>query len=106
MATTKRNKLPSVLPGEILVEEFMRSLGLSANKLSLELHVPSNRIVAIVHGERSVTAETALRLARRFGNSAEFWMNLQARYDLEKTSDKRAEKIEREVRTLEPGVRR
>jgi addiction module HigA family antidote len=94
---TKRNKLAPVHPGEILGEEFMKPLELSANKLGLELRVPSNRIVAIVNGERALTADTALRLARYFGNSPDFWMNLQARYDLEKASDELAEKIKREV---------
>src|SRR5215207_7718585 len=71
-------------PGEILSEEFLKPLGLSANALALALLVQATRIVAIVKGERAVTADTALRLARFFGTSAEFWINLQAMYDLTK----------------------
>jgi addiction module HigA family antidote len=95
MAKTK--KLPPVHPGEILLEELMKPFKLSANKLSLELRVPSNRIVGIVNGERSITADTALRLSRYFGMSAQFWMNAQGRYDLEVAEDERADAIEREV---------
>ena len=94
---TTRTKLPPVHPGEILGEEFMKPLALSANKLGLELRVPSNRIVAIVNGERALTADTALRLARYFGNSPDFSMSLQGRYDLERASDQLAGRIEREV---------
>lgn len=93
---TKRIR-PPIHPGEVLLEEFMKPLGLSGNKLGLELRVPSNRILAITKGERSISADTALRLARYFGNSPDFWMNLQARYDLLKVSDELGETIEREV---------
>lgn len=96
MKTTKK-KLPPVHPGEILRTELLEPLGLSANRLSLELHVPSNRIVGIVNGERAITADTALRLARYFGMSPQFWMNSQARYDLEVAEDEVAARIEREV---------
>ncbi len=82
-STTTRKLLPLVTPGEILHEEFMEPLGLSANALSLELHVPANRIQAILKGERAITADTALRLSRYFGNSAEFWLNLQQNYELD-----------------------
>ena len=71
----KTKKLPPVHPGEILLEELMKPYKLSANKLSLELRVPSNRIVGIVNGQRSITAHTALRLSHYFGISAQFWMN-------------------------------
>lgn len=84
-------------PGEVLLEEFMKPLGLSGNKLGLELRVPSNRILEITKGERSLSADTALRLARYFGNSPDFWMNLQARYDLLKASDELGATIEREI---------
>jgi len=75
--------LPPVHPGEILREDFMKPLGLSVNKLALELHVPATRIGEIVHERRRITAETALRLARYFKTNAEFWLNLQNFYDLE-----------------------
>jgi addiction module HigA family antidote len=72
-----------VHPGEILREDFMKPLGLSVNKLALELHVPATRVGEIVHERRRITAETALRLARYFKTNAEFWLNLQNFYDLE-----------------------
>ena len=76
-------RLAPVTPGEVLREEFMAPLGLSARALARELDVPPNRVTEILNGERSVSAETALLLARRFGTSAEFWMNLQTAHDLE-----------------------
>ena len=69
-------------PGEVLVEEFMNPLGLSANRLAEEIGVPANRLSEIVRGRRGVSADTAIRLARRFATTAEFWMNLQSAYDL------------------------
>ena len=92
-----KKKLAPVHPGEILRTELLEPLGLSANKLGLELRVPANRIMAIVNGERAITANTALRLARYFGMSPQFWMNSQARYDLEVAEDELAARIEREV---------
>ncbi|MGE0118266.1 MAG: HigA family addiction module antitoxin [Dongiaceae bacterium] len=83
--------LPPVTPGEILREEFMAPLGLSANRLAEALGVPANRITAILNGTRAVTADTALRLARCFRTSPEFWLNLQVLHDLEvarRASDK------------------
>jgi addiction module HigA family antidote len=74
--------LPPLTPGEVLLEEFMRPLGLTARSLAAELGVPGNRISAIVNGSRGITAETALLLGRRFGTSAELWMNLQTAHDL------------------------
>ena len=76
-------KLPNIHPGEILLEEFMRPLGISQNKLGNSIGVPPRRINEIVHGARSVTADTALRLARYFSTSAKFWTGLQDDYDLE-----------------------
>lgn len=93
-----------VHPGEILREDFMKPLGLSVNKLALELHVPATRIGEIVHERRRVTAETALRLARYFKTNAEFWLNLQNFYDLER--ERRAGKsseIERQVQPVGAG---
>ena len=85
-------------PGEILDEEFLGPLGMSANALALALRVPPNRIGAIVKGKRSVSADTALRLARFFGTSAEFWMNLQAMHDLTKAKVESGQAIESDVR--------
>ena len=97
----KKREIPPVHPGEILNEEFLKPLGLSMNQLALALRVPSNRINAIVAGERGITADTALRLGRYFGTSPQFWINLQARYDLESAKDKMADRIDREVRPRE-----
>ncbi|HKO08794.1 MAG TPA: HigA family addiction module antitoxin [Alphaproteobacteria bacterium] len=87
-------------PGEVLREEFMRPLGLSANALALDLRVPANRIGAIIRKERprAVSADTAMRLARYFGTSAEFWLNLQAAYDLSVARQHAGKLIERDVR--------
>jgi addiction module HigA family antidote len=89
-----------VHPGEILREDFMKPLGLSVNRLALELHVPATRIGEIVHERRRITAETALRLARYFKTNAEFWLNLQNFYDLERT--KRSGKISEIERQVQP----
>jgi addiction module HigA family antidote len=85
-------------PGEILSEEFLRPLGMSVNALAIALRVPATRIGAIVKGERSVTADTALRLARFFRTSPELWMNLQAMHDLTKARMESGKAIERDVR--------
>ena len=85
-------------PGELLSEEFLRPLGMSVNALAMALRVPATRIGAIVKGERSVTADTALRLARFFGTSPEMWMNLQAMHDLTKARLESGKAIERDVR--------
>jgi addiction module HigA family antidote len=74
--------LPPVHPGEVLQQEFMSPLGISINALARDLHVPVSRVSKIVNEERGITADTAMRLARYFGTSAEFWLNLQSRYDL------------------------
>jgi addiction module HigA family antidote len=100
MARPKR-EIPPVHPGEILSDEFLKPMGLSMNQLALALRVPGNRINAIVAGQRAITADTALRLGRYFGTSPQFWINLQARYDLESTMDKLAARIDREVRPRE-----
>ena len=84
-------------PGEVLGEEFLRPLGMSANALAIALRVPATRISAVLKGERSVTADTALRLARFFGNSAEFWINLQAMHDLTKARADNGKTIERDI---------
>ena len=93
-------KLKPVHPGKILQEEFLEPLGLSQNKLALALRVPARRINEIVLGKRRITADTALRLGRYFGMSARFWMNLQARYDLDTAEDTLGDRIEHEVQVL------
>ena len=86
-------------PGEILNEEFLIPLGLSQNRLALDIRVPARRINEIVHGKRRITADTALRLAKYFNMSAQFWLGLQMDYDLDIASDQLSEKLETEVRT-------
>lgn len=93
----KEQLLPPIHPGEILYEDLMKPLGLSRNKLAEELGVDPGRINQIVAGRRGITADTALRLARYFGTTPEFWMNLQARYDLEVAKDKIAAEIEEKI---------
>ena len=93
-------KLKPVHPGEVLREEFMRPLGLSVNRLALELRVPVTRMAEIVHRRRAVTSDTALRLGRLFRTTPEFWLNLQTRYDLEIARDRQEKKVEREVHPL------
>jgi addiction module HigA family antidote len=90
-------KLIPVHPGEILTEEFLAPLGISRNKLALDLGIPASRIDQIAKGKRSITADTAFRLSLYFGNSAEFWMNLQTSYDL-KVERERLPEIRRQVR--------
>src|SRR5690606_34229964 len=89
--------LPPVHPGEILLEEFLKPMKLSQYRLAKGLRVPPRRINELVHGKRGVSADTALRLARFFGTSARFWLNLQAAYDLDIESDRASRRIEREV---------
>ena len=95
-----RRKLAPVHPGEVLQEEFLRPLGLSQYRLAKEVSVPARRINEVVRGTRAVTADTALRLARYFGTSERFWLNLQSRYDLEVEKDRLGERLEREVQVL------
>ena len=94
----RSKKLPPIHPGEILLEEFLKPLGMSMNKLAEKLHVPANRITQIVEGRRGVTGETALSLARYFGTSAEFWLGMQKDYDLQVARDEFEAEVEREVR--------
>ena len=97
-------KLKPVHPGEILREEFMKPLGLSMNKLALDLRVPVTRIAEIVHERRAISTDTALRLGRYFNTTPVFWMNLQVRYDLEVAEDAHAEKVARDVHPREVGA--
>jgi addiction module HigA family antidote len=91
-------KLPPIHPGEILLEEFLKPLAMSMNKLARELYVPANRITQIVEGQRAITGETALRLARYFGNSAEFWLGMQRDYELQIARDHFDAEVKRQVR--------
>lgn len=92
-----RKRLPPVHPGEVLLEEFLEPLELSQYRLAKNLSVPARRINEIVHGTRSVSADTALRLARFFGTSDRFWLNLQAAYDLDVERDRLGDRLEHEV---------
>lgn len=98
MASKKATKLAPVHPGEILLLEFLEPLGMSQYRLAKELKVPARRINEIVLGTRSVSADTALRLARFFGTSELFWLNLQASYDLDVERDRLGSRLAREVR--------
>ncbi len=93
----KEKRLPPIHPGEILREDFLLPLGLSMNRLALDLRVPVTRIAEIVRERRAITPDTALRLARYFNTSARFWLNLQTAYDLEVAEDDLARAIDREV---------
>ncbi len=97
----KTKVLAPIHPGEILMEEFLKPLGISQYKLAKNINVPARRINEIVHGKRSITADTALRLSRYFNLSERFWLNLQARYDLEVEKDKFRGRIESEVKVFE-----
>lgn len=92
-----RNKMRPIHPGEILRDEFLIPLEMSAHALSQAIRVPATRVNDIVNGRRGVTADTALRLARYFGNSAEFWLSVQAAYDLRTAERDVAPKIEKEI---------
>ena len=100
----KNKKLPPIHPGEILIEEFLKPMGLSQYRLAKDISVPPRRINEIVHGKRSISADTALRLGRFFGISPQFWLNLQTRFDLELTEDLLAERLEKEVQVLSSNV--
>ena len=93
-------KIEPIHPGEVLREEFLDPMGISQYRLAKDTSVPARRINEIVHGKRGITADTALRLGRYFGTSAQFWMNLQDHFDLEVQKDKIGDRLEKEVRTL------
>ena len=97
-------KLLPVHPGEVLLEEFMGPLAITQYRLSKDIGVHPRRINQIVHGNRAVTADTALRLSRYFGTSERFWMNLQCRYDLEVEKDRLGDRLLLEVKGFAPGV--
>jgi addiction module HigA family antidote len=102
----KRKSIPNIHPGEILAEDFMAPLKLSQYRVALDIHVPPRRINEIVHGKRAITADTALRLSKYLGTSAQFWLNLQAHYDLEEESDRSLERISSEVHPLQMDVKK
>ena len=93
-----KDKIRAVHPGEILLEQFLKPMGMSQNRLAIEISVPPRRINEIVKGKRRVTADTAMRLARYFSMTPQYWMGLQADYDLDVARDELEEKIIREVR--------
>ncbi len=92
-----KEKISFIHPGEILLEEFLKPMGISQYRLAKDMSVSPQRINKIVHGKRAITADTALRLSRFFGMSERFWMNLQARYDLEVEKDRLRDRLEKEV---------
>ncbi|MFC1820534.1 HigA family addiction module antitoxin [Thermodesulfobacteriota bacterium] len=92
-----KKKIPPIHPGEILFEEFLKPMNISQNKLGRDLGLSPRRINEIIHGKRSITADTALRLATYFGNSPSFWLGLQMDYDLDIAEDTLADKIKNEV---------
>ncbi len=97
----RAKKIAPIHPGEILLEEFLKPLGISQYRLAKDIRVPARRINEIVQGKRSISADTALRLSRYFKLSERFWLNLQARYDLEVQKDKLNGRIEAEVKVFE-----
>jgi len=100
----KEKKLPPIHPGEILLEEFLKPMRISQYRLAKDISVPPRRINEIVHGKRSITADTALRLGKYFGISPQFWLNLQTRYDLEITEDLLRNRLDKEVHALNIGA--
>ena len=97
MSRGHKNRIPIPHPGETIREDYLKPLGMSVNRLALELRVPATRMGEIVHGRRGITADTALRLARYFNTTPRFWLNLQVSYDLAVTAGSKAREIERAV---------
>ena len=97
-------KMSPLHPGEILFEDFLKPMGLSQNRLALDIRVPARRINEIVLGKRRITADTALRLAKYFNMSPQFWLGLQLGYDLDVAEDKLAGRLEKEVQVYRPAV--
>jgi len=96
----RNNKIPPLHPEEVLFEEFLKPLNISQNQLGRDLGMSARRINEIIHGKRAVTADTALRLARYFGNSPQFWLGLQVDYDLDVETDRLSDRIGKEVKKL------
>ena len=95
-----QRKLPPIHPGQVLSEDFLSPLGISQYRLAKSMSVPPRRINEIVRGHRAITADTALRMARYFGTTERFWLNLQMRFDLEVEKDRLGVRLEREVQVL------
>ena len=95
-----KRELEPIHPGEILLEEFLKPMGISQYRLAKDINVDPRRINAIIHGKSAITADTALRLSRYFGTSEHFWLNLQARYDLEIHKERLGDSLEKEVKVL------
>ena len=91
---TATDKIEPIHPGEVLMEDFIEGFGITQNKLAVSIGVPPRRINEIVHGKRGITADTALRLGKLFGTTAQFWLNLQTLYDLDLAEDRAAEQID------------
>jgi len=96
--------MPPLHPGEILLEEFLKPMHLSQNRLALSIRVPARRINEIVQGKRRITADTALRLAKYFSMSPQFWLGLQMDYDLDVAEDQLGERLDREIQTYQPAA--
>ncbi|MDJ0818323.1 MAG: HigA family addiction module antitoxin [Desulfobacterales bacterium] len=90
-------RIDPIHPGEILLEEFLKPMKISQNRLAMDIHVPARRINEIVHGKRRISADTALRLGRFFSNSPQFWLGLQMDYDLDVAEDKLNDRLDREI---------
>ena len=99
-----RRKVAPIHPGEVLSEEFLKPLSLTQSRIAKDIGVPPRRINEILHGKRAVTAATALRMARYFGTTERFWLNIQARYDLEVEKDRLEDRLEKEVVVLAKAV--
>jgi addiction module HigA family antidote len=95
-------KMPPVHPGEILQEEFLKPMNLSQNRMALDIRVPARRINEIVHGKRRITADTALRLAKYFKMSPQFWLGLQMDYDLDIAEDQLEDRLDNEIQEYQP----
>jgi antitoxin HigA-1 len=95
------DKIEQIHPGEILLEEFLKPMGLSQYRLAVDMHVPPRRINEIVHGTRAITPDTALRLSRYFGNTAMFWLNLQMKYDLTIAREQLGQRLLTEVKVMD-----
>ncbi|MEJ2545284.1 MAG: HigA family addiction module antitoxin [Calditrichaceae bacterium] len=100
----KEKRIAPIHPGEILLEEFLSPMKLSQNKIALAMRVPARRINEIILGKRRITADTALRLAKYFNMSPQFWLGLQMDYDLDITEDELGERIQQEVRSLNQAI--
>ena len=98
-----KKKLPPVHPGEILMEDFLKGFGISQYRLAKDINVPPRRINEIVKGKRGISADTALRLSKYFGTSAEIWLNLQASYELNVLEDLMEEELDKKVMTFQPA---